>query len=547
MSPVNSAFTAMLTCLLFLWSLSAMATEEGGAPSAEAVTKYTCPMHPHYIADEMGTCPICGMDLVSIEHEQTSGMDDTGDLERAIVTVPAETIQNMGIRYSRAEPTLFGRRVRAYGIVAENERMRSEVSSRVAGWVESLAVTAVGDEVKRGNLLYHLFSPELVAAQRDYLSAMERSSEKRIHSAAVRLAALGVSDTFVDTLTTSKEVVERVPFYAEADGTVSELRVSEGAYVRPGETLVVTQDYTTVWINAAVAEKDLAAITLGTPVRVMLPNLPGKEINTEVDYIYPTVDSSSRTGTVRLQLFNRKGLLRPGAYADLLFEVGMDRRLAVPDSALLFGADGAYLVVALDEGRFQPRKVTTGLSSGGMTEVTGGLEGDERIVVSGQFLIDSESTLRESFQKLQRLKLDLADLSLGKREMAMMDHLIDAGLYLHEALVDGYDVTAEQLQPAREIRDMLWPKFGLTRLGPILDHAEQAIAAAQQARTESALLDALHQLTTVLQPWVLEGKSAYYRDKGVQLWRDASDGRLWLQHGGQAYSPYSSGNGVLIQ
>jgi Cu(I)/Ag(I) efflux system membrane fusion protein len=247
-------------------------------------------------------------------------------------------------------------------------------------------------------------------------------------------------------------------------------------------------------------------------------------------------------------LDNTDNLLRPGAYADVLFEVGLDRRLAVPDSALLLGADGPYLVVALGNGRFQPRKVRTGLSSGGFTEVIEGIDKDQRIVVSGQFLIDSESALRESFQKLQRLKLALVDLSLSKAQMAMVDHLIDAGLYLHEALVDGYDVSPTQLQPAREIRDMLWSQFGQTRLGPILEAADQAIAKAQQARSESALHNALHRLVSALQPWVLDGRREYYREKQVRLFKNETDGRLWVQQGDRPFSPYGDdSNGVLVQ
>ncbi|MES9825185.1 MAG: efflux RND transporter periplasmic adaptor subunit [Candidatus Thiodiazotropha endolucinida] len=543
MNPIRFFKPGLLAFCFFLVMSAQGAGEEGEG------AKYTCPMHPHYIADEVGTCPICGMDLVKMESETSLDLmseDATG--ERSMVTIPSETIQNMGVRYGLPEETLFGRRIRAYGIVAENERMRSEVSSRVAGWIESLAVTAVGDKVKRGSLLYRLFSPDLVAAQRDYLSALERESASRIQSAAIRLSALGVSESFIASLRKKRKVVERVPFYALADGTLSELRVRDGSYVRSGETLAVIQDYSTVWVNAAVAEKDLLAINSETEVRIMLPNLPERIIETRVDYIHPTVDRSSRTGTVRLQLENSDGLLRPGAYADVLFEVGPDRRLAVPDSALLLGADGPYLVVALGSGRFQPRKVRTGLSSGGFTEVLEGIDRDDRIVVSGQFLIDSESALRESFQKLQRLKLELIDLNLNKTQMAMVDHLIDAGLYLHEALADGYDVTPEQLQPAREIRDMLWPKFGQTRLGPVLDDAERAIAEAQQSRTESALRNALHRLVSALQPWVLDGRRDYYREKGVRLFKDEADGRLWLQQGDQVFSPYSDArNGVQVQ
>lgn len=522
----NTAWFLAL-CLFFVASMAQAAD-----------TQYTCPMHPHYIADEMGTCPICGMDLVPMASGPAPATEGGEEPGRAAVTIAPETIQNMGVRYGRPEQTLFGRRIRAYGMVAANERTRHEVSSRVAGWIEELGITAVGDAVKPGQLLYRLFSPDLVAAERDYLSALGHGNDERIRSAAGRLEALGVSQGMLAQLRKGRKLIERMPFYADAAGTVAELRVSEGSYVKPGETLAVVQDYATVWINAAVAEKDLAAIAPDTPVRVILPNLPGRVIETRVDYIHPTVDPASRTGTVRLLLDNPDGLLRPGAYADVLFEVGADRRLAAPDHALLIGGDGPYLILALGEGRFQPKAVRTGLSSGGFTEIVDGLEGDERIVTSGQFLIDSESALRESFQKLQRLKAPLIDLPLSDAQMAMADHFIDAALYLHEALADGYEVTPEQLQPAREIRDLLWPAFGRTRLGPILEDAEQAIANAQQARTPSAMLDALHHLSEALQPWVLEGRPEHYAEQGVRLYRDSDDGGLWLQQGGNPYSPY---------
>ncbi|MCG7991371.1 MAG: efflux RND transporter periplasmic adaptor subunit [Candidatus Thiodiazotropha lotti] len=514
---------------------------------AEEATQYTCPMHPHYIATDMGSCPICGMDLVALETAGSMPSAENEAGERAVVTIAPETIQNMGVRYGRAEMTAFGSRVRAYGVVAESERLRSEVSSRVAGWLERLSVTAVGDPIKKGDLLYQLFSPDLVAAQRDYVSALQGGNQQRIRSAAVRLEALGVSKGFIKSLRKQGKVVDRVPFYAVTDGTLSELRVREGAYVRPGETLAVIQDYSTVWINAAVAEKDLSEVSMETPVQVILPNLPGQVIESQIDYIHPTVDPDSRTGRVRLALSNQAGRLRPGAYADVLFEIDLARRLAVEESALLIGETGPYLVVALGDGRFQPRSVRTGRSSGGFTEILEGVDSEDLIVVSGQFLIDSESALRESFQKLQRIKLGLDQLPLSQQQLAMLDHMIDAALYIHEALVDGYDISPDQLQPAREIRDLLWPGFGATRLGPIMQGAAEAIELAQQARTESALQQALHQLVSELQPWVLNGRRDHYQQQGVRLYQDQQAQQLWLQLAGEPVNPYGAADGELVE
>ncbi|MCG8072735.1 MAG: efflux RND transporter periplasmic adaptor subunit, partial [Candidatus Thiodiazotropha taylori] len=285
MSPTRRNVIFSLLVLILLSSHS----------GAEEGTQYTCPMHPHYISSDMGSCPICGMDLVALESGGAMQPAQAEGGERAVVSIAPETIQNMGVRYGRAEMTSFGSRVRAYGVVAESERLRSEVSSRVAGWVERLSVTAVGDPIKKGDLLYQLFSPDLVAAQRDYVSALQGGNQQRIASAAVRLEALGVSKGFIRTLRKQGKVVDRVPFYAVTDGTLSELRVREGAYVRPGETLAVIQDYSTVWINAAVAEKDLSEVSMETPVQVILPNLPGQVIESRIDYIHPTVDPDSRT------------------------------------------------------------------------------------------------------------------------------------------------------------------------------------------------------------------------------------------------------------
>ncbi|MCG8013128.1 MAG: efflux RND transporter periplasmic adaptor subunit, partial [Candidatus Thiodiazotropha weberae] len=255
----------------------------------------------------------------------------------------------------------------------------------------------------------------------------------------------------------------------------------------------------------------------------------------------------SRTGRVRLALPNQAGRLRPGAYADVLFEIDLARRLAVADSALLIGETGSYLVVALGEGRFQPRSVRIGRSSGGFTEILEGVDSEDLIVVSGQFLIDSESALRESFQKLQRIKLGLDELPLSQQQLAMLDHMIDAALYIHEALVDGYDISPDQLQPAREIRDLLWPGFGTTRLGPIMQGAAEAIELAQQARTESALQQALHQLVSELQPWVLNGRRGHYQQQGVQLYQDQQAQQLWLQLAGEPVNPYGAATAVLVE
>ncbi|MAH83537.1 MAG: hypothetical protein CBB68_04140 [Rhodospirillaceae bacterium TMED8] len=513
----------------------------GSANAAEAkktqegdTDKWTCPMHPHYIADEFGSCPICGMDLVKLETGDV-GSGPAATEQRSIVTISPEVMQNIGVRLGRSEQVSFGRSIRSYGLVEENERAVSEISARVEGWVEQLKITAVGDEVKSGQPLFKLYAPQLLISQRDYLLSLEDPQMAR--GGIRQLKSYGVQDRVLDELKETRESLELVPFYAERSGTISVLNLKEGGYVDRGMLLARIQDYSSVWLIVGVAEKDLSFISKGMQANVVFPNLPGRETEAKVDYIYPTVDRQTRTGRVRLVISNKDGVIRPGSYADVTFDVGVLDRIAVPSEAVLKNGQGRYVVVSLGEGRFEPRRVRIGLTSKGWAEVLSGVDGGEDIVVSGQFLIDSESALRESFHKLQKLQLPLSLLKLTKNEFAMVDHLVDAALYLHEALVDGYDLDPEFLEPAISIRDFLWPRYGQTQLGFILDDAVQALRDAQKARTESEVQRSLRALVQTLRPWVIDGATAHYQSKDVVMFEDAL-GRAWLQLGERAFNPY---------
>lgn len=514
--------------------------------SFSSVIKYTCPMHPHYIAEGEGTCPICGMDLVPLESGGgSSSMEEEGAVRS--ISISPETIQNMGVRIKPAETVRFGRKFRAYGLVDVDTRLQTVVTGRVEGWLEDVKIRAVGDPVRQGMLLFRLYSPELISAQRDFISALNGKSRQRLQSAETRLRSLGVGSKVVKQLRKNKSVIEKVPFYAISNGLVSELPVRQGAYVRPGSMITRIQSYDRVWLNASVPEKDLSSLQVRDAAAVSFPNLPGKTINTTIDYIYPEVDSNSRTGTVRLVLDNTEHNLRPGTYADVVFQVDQSNRLAVADESILMDARGAYLVVAMGEGRFESRAIKTGLSSDGYTEITQGVEEGEAVVVSGQFLIDSESSLRESFTKLKRLQTPYKLLSLNKTDMAMVDHLVDAALYVHESIVDGFDMQVNFLQAARDIKQPLLAKFSGTQLEFLLDDADKSLVAVMQARSESEIYSALHQLVTVLKPWMINGKPEYYLGKDVYLFRDIKSQRLWVQQEQEAYNPYQEdGNAEMI-
>ncbi len=346
---------------------------------------------------------VLAMNPAWAESGQSSGMEPELSAAKATVVIPPETIQSIGVRTENAALASFGTNIRSYGLVTENVRNAYAISSRVAGWIEGLKITAVGDEVGKGDLLFTLYSPDLISAQQDYLAAIAAGNKRRINSSEKRLQSLGVGNKAREQIAAERRKLEQLPFYAETSGTVSHLMVNKGSYVTPGMQIASIQDYRSVWIEVSVAEKDLQFLEKGGKATVTFPNLGNVERIARIDYIYPTIDLDSRTGQVRLVLDNRDGTLKPGAYTDVLFETNVEKRLSIPSEAILKSSEGDFVIVALGEGRFRPQKIHTGIHDKGRTEVVHGLREGEKIVVSSQFLIDSESALRESFRKLQKV------------------------------------------------------------------------------------------------------------------------------------------------
>lgn len=523
---------------------------DASASSAAApeAAKYTCPMHPHYIStDPDGSCPICGMDLVPVSADADAAQGDGS------IAVAPEMVQTMGIRTVPAEVATFGETLRAFGVVETNERLENVSASRLEGWIEDLTVRAEGDPVRPGALLYRVYSPDLIAAQKDYLNALEIGNANRIAAVRQRLRSVGMQNAAIEWLTQDREIIERVPVYAEAGGTVAELQVREGDYVKPGTPILRLQSYSGVWVMASIPESDLPLIDAGIAVRLHFPSAPEAPAEGMVDYIYPTIDPKTRTAQVRIEVDNAAGYLLPGAYADIAMDIGEEERLSIPTEAILRDSRGAHVIVAFGEGRFAGRAVRTGVSANGRTEILAGLTPGEQVVASGQFLLDSEVSLREGFSKLQAPAAmamgpdtPLSKLPVDASMLAEIDHFTDMALYFHEALIDQYRIDPYFVDPALGLGENLRARFADTKLVPILEDGESALRGAKEALEGEALAAELARLMEALEPWLMEGAPAHYRNAGLTFWRETETGRLWLEEGTGPRNPYGDGEAEAV-
>jgi Cu(I)/Ag(I) efflux system membrane fusion protein len=520
-------------------------------------------MHPHYIStDADGSCPICGMGLVPVSNNSNS---NTEVIEDVSISVSETMIQTMGVRTSAAEVIEFGRTLRAFGTVEADQRLENVSVSRLEGWIDKLKVRAQGDAVLNGDLLYRVYSPDLIAAQRDYLSALTSGNKKRIQSVKQRLLSIGMQEQPLQQLRKGKTVINNVPVYAETDGIVASLDIRNGDYVKPGTPIMRLQSYDKVWVIASIPETDLPLIDRGISASLRFPSAPKAPSTGIVDYIYPTIDPKTRTAKVRIELDNANGDLQPGAYADITLGFAKQARLSIVSEAILRDSRGDHIILALGDGRFAARIVTTGITAEGRTEILSGLRSGDLVVASGQFMLDSEVNLREGLSKLSApitaeltpvemqmsepaniSKTSLADLQIDATSLAQIDHFIDMALYFHETLISGGSIQVNFVDPAIELADLLAEQYQKSELVPILQQSKQALIAAQVGAENQALAVALASLMQAMKPWILDAAPAHYANEGLTLYRDLGTGQLWLQKDGAGENPYGDGESVTL-
>lgn len=381
-----------------------------GGPSAEAahvaaggestgeIAYYTCSMHPTVHSSTPGKCPICSMDLTPVtRQEEQAGVIHIEEARRGV----------LGIRTTKVVRAPIELDVIAKGRLAVDETRLHDVALKVGGYISELRVNATGQSVARGETLFSLYSPELYAAQQEYLiaaqnrDAMQMSgkashSERLAHAAETKLRLWGLGDDQLAVLAKRGEPTERVPFPSPASGIVVEKNVVDGAAVMAGQRLFRIADLADVWVEADVYESDLPRITKGMPAAITLDYLPGRTFDGKVAFIYPYLDPTTRTGRVRIALPNKDLALKPDMYATVTFKLPLGPRLVVPISSVVYTGPRRIVFVDLGNGALRPQEVAIGARSGDVVEIASGLKEGDVVVSSGNFLVAAESRVRSA-------------------------------------------------------------------------------------------------------------------------------------------------------
>lgn len=527
-----------------LWAQTQSEPPEEGQGKADGdggVTLYQSGMHPWIITTEPGNCPICGMKLEPIDPSKLTGE----------VTIDPVVVQNMGIRTAAVTQGPVTRTIRTVGTVEVAEPQVRDINLRVSGWIESLAVDFVGAEVKAGDRLFDIYSPELYAAQEEYLLALRNGNQDvLLNSARDRLLNFGLTEDQVDAMTESKQASRVVPILSTHTGVVIDKHANEGMRVDPGMRIFRIADLSKLWVQVTLYEYQLPFVEVGLPATMTLSAMPGRSYEGQVVFVDPTVDPRTRAVQVRLAFDNPDGKLKPGMYANVTLTntLEQDATLA-PREAVIDTGRRTVAFVSLGQGRFEPRSVTLGVASGNnQVQVLDGLSPGERVVVSGQFLLDSEASVRESLARIVRgdqavdqkpvVATTAPGIALSAAAQAPLDELARNYLAIQDALTrDKLDQATERLAAIRGSASLLAAE-GPAELGPLAKAVEQA--AAIDTQKIDAFRDAFGPLSDAVIALVSKASPSKAVAETIYVTHCPMVNKDWLQTTDTIRNPYAT-------
>ncbi len=377
------------------------------------VKYWQAPMDPTYISDRPGKSPM-GMDLVPV-YEEEGG---EGESREGVVKINPAIVQQIGVRTEAVRVGPLKIVIRTVGILDYNEKSVFWVNTKFDGWIEKVYVNYIGEKVRKGQRLFDIYSPELVSTQEEYLTAIKylrklretgtqdvvRQAEALVSATRKRLAYWDITDAQIERLEKTRKAVKTLTVVSPARGDIIEKMDTalEGMYVKGGMNLYKVANLATVWVHADVYESQLQWVRPGLETEIALPYFPGRKYAGKVLYLYPFVSEKTRTMRACIEVNNPDGRLEPGMYADVWIKPQVSPlAVQVPEEAVIQTGERNVVFVALGEGRFMARDVVLGAKGeGGMFEIKEGLHEGERVVVSAQFMLDSESKLQEFIRKL---------------------------------------------------------------------------------------------------------------------------------------------------
>jgi len=357
---------------------------------------WVAPMDANYRKDKPGKSPM-GMDLVPFYGNEGSGPDEGVGTVKISPTV----VNNLGVRTDTVSLKSLHTTINTVGYVTYDEDNMIHIHPRVKGWIEKLYVKASGDPIKKGQALYEIYSPEMVNAQEELLLALQRKNIRLIKAAKKRLQSLQIPSLAIKNLEKSRKIKQTITFYSPQSGVVDNLKIREGYFVKPDTTLMSIGTLKQVWVNAEVFERQSSQIEVGVGVNMTLDYLPGKQWKGKIDYIYPTLDTKTRTIKVRLKFDNKNNLLKPGMFAQVVIQgKNNPETLVVPKEAVIRTGNSNRVVLALGEGSFKSVNVKVGHFNDTYAQILEGLKEGEKVVTSAQFLLDSESSKTSDFKRM---------------------------------------------------------------------------------------------------------------------------------------------------
>lgn len=383
-----------------------LAADEPGAPQLQQerrVLFYRNPMNPNV------TSPVPAKDNMGMDYIPVYADDEPQGGTGTTVRIDPAVVQNLGVRTEPATRGKFWRRIDTVGAVDYDEDLIAHIHTRSEGWVESLSVHSLGERVAAGDVLFELYSPVLASAQDELLQALRIGDGGLIEASRERLRLLGIDAAQVRALEKSRKATPRIVVRAPQGGVVTLLNVRHGMFLKPDMEAMALTDTSSVWVLAEVPERQAAWVAAGQPAEVRLPATPGEVYEGEVEFVYPGLDVQTRTLRARLRFANPGERLKPGMYANVQIFAGPRADvLSVPKQALIRTGRSERVIVAEGAGRFRAVDVVAGMESGDYVEIREGLQEGENVVLSGQFLIDSEASIKASALRMQGAEKEAA-------------------------------------------------------------------------------------------------------------------------------------------